>query len=139
MQFCPVRVPPKLLCIVFALGIYRARVPIVFLTPHVRAALDEQNFLATRRKAISQSAPTRARTDDDEIVIAPVVHADSSQCNPNPYAILESPDLFDENSRIDDPAYPGRIDELQKEVMWVWCRCDTAGRTFRFVTIVGNG
>jgi len=64
---------------------------------------------------------------------------DSSQFNPNPYAILESPDLFDENSRIDDPAYPGRIDELQKEVMWVWCRCDTAGRTFTFVKIVGNG
>jgi predicted RNA-binding Zn-ribbon protein involved in translation (DUF1610 family) len=32
---------------------------------------------------------------------------------------FESPDLFDENSQIDDSAYPGRIDELQKEVMWI--------------------
>src|SRR6266496_6707423 len=86
MQFCPVGIPPKLLRVVFALGIYCAGIPIVFLTSHVRAALNQQNFLATRRKAISQSAATRARTDDDEIVIAPVVHADSSQRGANPYA-----------------------------------------------------
>src|SRR5207253_716183 len=93
---------------------------------------------SARRVKCRRSVAARSRTDDDEIVIA-VVHADSSQCNPNPYAILESPDLFDENSRIDDPAYPGRVDEFPKQVMWVWCRCDTAGRTFRCVTIVGNG
>jgi predicted RNA-binding Zn-ribbon protein involved in translation (DUF1610 family) len=38
--------------------------------------------------------------------------------------------------RFNDPAYPGRIDEFPKDLMWVWCRCDTAGRTFRFVKIV---
>jgi len=48
-------------------------------------------------------------------------------------------ELFDENGQIKDPAYPGRIDEFLKEVIWVWCRCDTPGRTFRLVTIVGNG
>ena len=47
------------------------------------------------------------------------------------------PNLFDENSQIDDPAYPGRIHEFLKEVMWVLCRRDTAERTFRFVRIIG--
>ena len=28
-------------------------------------------------------------------------------------------DLFDENSQINDPAYPGRIDEFPKDLMWV--------------------
>jgi hypothetical protein len=37
------------------------------------------------------------------------------------------------------PLFIPSIDEFLKEVMWVWCRCDTAGRTFRFVDIVGNG
>jgi hypothetical protein len=32
----------------------------------------------------------RARTDDDEIVIAPVVHANSSQRGANPYALCGS-------------------------------------------------
>ena len=27
--------------------------------------------------------------------------------------------LFDENGQIKDPAYPGRIDEFLKEVIWV--------------------
>ena len=45
MQFCPVGVPPKLLRIVFSLGIYCTLIPIVFLTPHVRAALINRIFL----------------------------------------------------------------------------------------------
>ena len=40
MQFSPVGVPPKLLRVVFPLGIYCTRIPIVFLPPHVRAALN---------------------------------------------------------------------------------------------------
>jgi hypothetical protein len=68
---------------------------------------------------------------------------------PNPYTILlckeswwrideslKVSDLFDENSQIKDPAYPGQIDEFHKEVMSFWGRCDTAGRTFRFVKLL---
>src|SRR5438477_4121641 len=56
MELCSVFVPPKLLRIVFALGIYCARIAMVFLAPHIRAALNQQNFLDTGSKAISQSA-----------------------------------------------------------------------------------
>ena len=118
MQFSAVGVAPKLLRVVSATAFTAASSSFLSRAAQM-AALNQQNFLAARCKVIGQSAATCARTDDDEIVIAPVVHTDWSQCNPNPYAILESPDLFDENSRIDDPAYPGRIDEFLKEVMSV--------------------
>jgi len=45
-------------------------------------------------------------------------------------------DLFDENGQINDPAYLEWIDGFPKDLMCVLCRCNTAGRTFRFVRIV---
>jgi hypothetical protein len=89
-DYYPVGIPPKLLRVVFALGIYCARIPIVFFTLHVRAALDQEDALAPRRKFPGQRAAARARTNDDEIVIAPVIHANSSARVPNPYAIFFS-------------------------------------------------
>ena len=74
---------------------------------------------------------------------------------PNPYTILLCKEFWSESTNLGlrplrwahvpqktwifghlKSRNPGRIEYLPNEVTWVWCRCDTAGRTFRFVKIV---
>src|SRR6266481_2385550 len=79
MQLAAVRVVPKFLRVVATTCIYLQRVPIFFLARNKWPPLKQENFLATWSEVVRQSAAARTRTDDDEIVIAPVVHADWSR------------------------------------------------------------
>src|SRR5438270_13831571 len=73
MQLCAIDVAPKFLGVVATFHVYCARIPILLLAPHERAAFDQENAFATRRQPISQGATARTGTDDNEIEIA-VVH-----------------------------------------------------------------
>src|SRR5262245_51681288 len=88
MELAAVRVAPKFFRVVAATCIHLQRVPIFFLARNKWPALQQQNLLATRSEVVRQSAAARARTDDNKIVVAPVVHADWSRGAQNPYAML---------------------------------------------------
>src|SRR6266516_3655647 len=78
MQDAAIRAAPLFLCVISSFHVYRSGIPVLFLARHIRPALDQEDTLATRRKFPGQSATARAGTDDDKIVIAPIVHTNSS-------------------------------------------------------------
>src|SRR5215471_8844696 len=103
---------------------------------------------------VRQSTAPRARTDNDEIVIA-VVHTPirrhecriltryfcgrSSGMNQRIWDCVRCGGYMCRKRRgysdIENPATRDGLKICPNEVMSVWCRSDTAGRTFRFVKV----
>ena len=60
MQLCAIGVAPKFLGVVATFHVYCARIPILLLAPHERAAFDQENAFATRSQLVRQRSATRA-------------------------------------------------------------------------------
>src|SRR5919106_7047556 len=74
MKFFAVSVVPDLLRLVFALEVYRPRVPIVLFSGHITAAFKQQNLLAGRRELIGEGAAAGAAADDHDVIMVVAGH-----------------------------------------------------------------
>src|SRR5438876_1089220 len=72
VQVFAILVAPDFFRVVFALLVDGLGAPIVLFARHVRAALNEQNPLATRGEPMCQRAAARAGADDDDVEV--IVH-----------------------------------------------------------------
>src|SRR2546430_13734750 len=61
MQLCAIDVAPKFLGVVATFHVYCARIPILLLAPHERAAFDQENAFSTRSQLVRQR-PDRKST-----------------------------------------------------------------------------
>src|SRR6185369_17492049 len=75
VQLFAVNIAPRLFGVVLGVEVDGARAPVVLLARHVITSLEEQNLLSGRREFIGECASTRARADDDYVVVV-VVHHD---------------------------------------------------------------
>src|SRR5215510_3016110 len=69
MKLLTIRVTPGFLRVVPGFEVNGARAPVVLLARYVITALKQQNLLAGWREFVSQRAATRARADDDHVVM----------------------------------------------------------------------
>src|SRR5689334_23123800 len=74
MQLLTFAVAPRLFRVVFRFEIYGARAPVVFFTRNVVTAFQEKDLLAGGREFVCERAATRARADDDYVVVIIVAH-----------------------------------------------------------------
>jgi hypothetical protein len=71
-------VPPDFLSVILSFRVYRTRIPVVLLAWDVWPSLKQEDAFAARRELPSEGPPTRARADDNEIVVFAVLHCDDS-------------------------------------------------------------
>src|SRR5205085_5165252 len=69
-----VAIVPDFLRLVFAVHIHGARIPVVLLTAHVIAALEDENLLASLREFVGECSATCAGADDDYVVMIVEIH-----------------------------------------------------------------
>src|SRR5215216_5611826 len=74
MQLLAVAVAPRLFGVVFTFEIYGARAPVLLFPRNVIAAFEEQGLLAGGREFVGECAATRARADDDYVVVIVTGH-----------------------------------------------------------------
>src|SRR5581483_1658061 len=74
MKLLAVLVVPFFFGLIFSLEIDRARVPVVFFSRHVVAALEDENLLAARRKLVGEGPAAGAAADDNNVVMIALGH-----------------------------------------------------------------
>src|SRR5881628_3445247 len=66
MELFAIDIPPRLLCLVFALNIHRLRIPVVLFTGNVIAAFDDEDTFTRGGERIRECATARSGSDDDD-------------------------------------------------------------------------
>src|SRR5262249_28939703 len=74
VEWIAVSIVPDFFGLVFALNVYGAGAPVVLLAGHVVTAFQQENPLACRRQLAGESSATRARADDDHVIMTLMVH-----------------------------------------------------------------
>ena len=94
VEILSILVAPSFLGVILSLRIDCPRTPIVLLPWDVWSSLQQQNALAARRELPSQGPSTRARTNDNEIVVFALLHSDDSSPKATvPYSNSNNRDL----------------------------------------------
>src|SRR5215203_1957536 len=75
VQLFAINIAPRLFGVVPGVEVDGARAPVVLLARYVIASLQEQNLLTGGREFVGERAATRARADNDYVVVV-VVHHD---------------------------------------------------------------
>src|SRR5829696_4478593 len=74
VQLFAVNIAPRLFGVVLSVEVDRARAPVVLLARHVIASLEEQDLFTGGREFIGERSASRARADDDYVVVVVVHH-----------------------------------------------------------------
>ena len=73
-----VLVTPNFFGVILSFHVNCTRIPVVLLAWHVWPSLKQEDALAARRELPSEGSPTRARADNNEIVVFAVLHCEDS-------------------------------------------------------------
>src|SRR6266571_7834917 len=74
MQLFAINVAPRFFRVVLAFEVNGARAPVVLLARHVIAAFEQKDLLTGGREFVSERDATRARADNDYVVLIVVCH-----------------------------------------------------------------
>src|SRR5829696_7472099 len=74
VQLFAVNIAPRLFRVVLSVEVDGARTPVVLLARYVISSLEEQNLLTGGREFVGERAATRARADNDYVVVVVVRH-----------------------------------------------------------------